>query len=72
MRRLALRKKGYTDGNKSVVVGRDEAVKERTAEALNSGGGACEPGFRDAEDLAIAALSWKLWRKGEGMERWEK
>ena len=43
MGRLAFRKEGDADGDECVVVGGDEAVEEGSAEALNGGGGACEP-----------------------------
>lgn len=36
-------KEGNTDGDECVVVGGHEAVEEGSAEALNSGGRACEP-----------------------------
>lgn len=68
---LAFWKEGDTDGDEGVIVGGYEAVEEGTAEALDSGGGACEPGFRDAENFAVAALGWKWGRKCEGIERWE-
>ena len=69
---LAFWKKWDTDGDEGVVVGGDEAVEEGTAEALDSRGGACEPGFGDAEDLAITALNYERWRKFEGTERRKK
>ncbi len=72
MRGLAFWKEGDTDGDEGVVVSGDEAVEEGTAEALDSGGGACEPGFGDAQNFAIAALSWKWWRNCGGIERWEE
>ena len=69
---LAFWKEGNADGDKGVVVGGDQAVEEGTAEALDSGGGACKPGFGDAENFAIATLGWKRWWKGKGIERWEE
>lgn len=63
---------GDADGDEGVVVGGDEAVEEGAAEALNGGGGACEPGLRDSEDFAIAALGWKWWEGYEGGERREE
>lgn len=43
MGRLPFWKEGNTDGDEFVVVGGYEAVEEGSAEALNSGGRACEP-----------------------------
>ena len=60
--RLAFWKERDTNGDEGVVVGGDEAVEERTAEALDSRSGACEPGFGYAEDLAMAALGWRWWK----------
>ena len=67
MGRLPLWKEGDIDGDVCVVVGGDEAVEEGTAEALNSGSGACEPGLGIPEDFAIAALGWKGWKGCEGI-----
>ena len=72
MSRLSFWKEGNTDGDEGVVVGRDEAVEEGTAEALDRRGRAGEPGFGDTEDFAIAALGWKWWRKCEGNKRREE
>ena len=59
MGRLTFWKKWDTDGDEGIIVCGDEAVKERTAEALNGRSGACEPGFGDAEDSTFAAVVWK-------------
>ena len=72
MGRLAFWKEGDTDGDEGVVVGGDEAIEHGTAEALDSRGGACEPGFGDADDSTVATLGWNWWRKCEGTERREE
>ena len=59
MSRLTFCKEWYTNGDDGIVVSRDEAVKEGTAEARNHRGGAREPGFGDAEDFNIAARGWR-------------
>lgn len=60
------RKEGDIDGDVCVAVGGDEVVEEGTAEALNSGSGACEPGLGIPEDFAIAAWVGKGGRDARG------